>query len=71
MTLTSKNEVLKSIKMHNCLFKAMGELDQLKCGLTTLGVSNAMTTYPKLMVPLFVAGEAETLTAGIKIMTIM
>ena len=66
MTLTSKHEVFKSLKMHHCLLKAMGELDQLKSGLATLGVSNAMATYPKLMIPLFVAAEAEPLTAGIK-----
>lgn len=71
MTLTSKNEVCKSLKMHHCLLKAMGELDQLKSGLATLGVSNAMATYPKLMIPLFVAGEAEPLTAGIKTRPIM
>ena len=50
--------------LHYTLYRNKAVLDQLKSGLATLGVLNAMTKYPQVLEPFFVAGLQPSLTAG-------
>ncbi len=47
-----------------CILKTKAELDQLKSGLTALGVGKAMEDHQALMASLFVSEKMEHLTAG-------
>ena len=68
ITLAARESLIMCIKKHHCILKTKAELDQLKSGLRILGVGNAMEMYPKLMIELFVEGEAIPLTAGVILM---
>lgn len=56
----------RTLKMHFGLLRCKAELDQLKSGLSVLGVGEAMRSYPNVMAGLFVSSKTEPLTTGTK-----
>ena len=56
--------LVNCIKKHHCILKTVAEVDQLKYGLSCLGVGRAMELYPEMMKELFVAGGGVCLNAG-------
>ena len=63
--LEDKPALVKAICFHQLILKCKGELDQLKDGLGTLGVADAMKLNPSAFEPLFTATSGLTeLTPG-------
>lgn len=50
--------------LHHCLLRSKAGLDQLRSGLSTLGVLDVMCKHPTALEPYFVAGKQPPLTAG-------
>lgn len=59
-----KSELLRTLMLHHTLLRNKAVLDQLKSGLSALGVLDAMSKYPTILEPYFVAGKQTPLTAG-------
>ena len=59
-----KSELLRTLMLHHSLLRSKAVLDQLRSGLSALGVSDAMSKYPTILEPYFVAGKQPPLTAG-------
>ena len=55
---------MDTLKLHYTLYRNKAVLDQLKSGLDTLGVLNAMMKYPQILEPFFVSGLQAPFTAG-------
>ena len=66
VTLRRRSELVRTIMLHAVLLRNKLELDQLKTGLSTLGVLEAMSKNQNIMEPYFVSGKRPKLTAGIK-----
>ena len=64
ITLDGRAKIVKALMLHYTLYRNKAVLDQLKSGLATLGVLNAMTKYSQVLEPFFVAGLQPSLTAG-------
>lgn len=63
--LQDKPTLVKAVCFHHLILKCKGELDQLKDGLGTLGVADAMKLNPSIFEPLFTATSGLTeLTPG-------
>lgn len=56
---------LMSTLMYHVLYCSKAVLDQLKSGLSTLGVLDAMASCSDVIEPFLVYGKQPTLTAGI------
>ena len=56
--------LVKAISLHHIILKCKAELNQLKDGLGTLGVADAMKLHPSLFEPLSIASEQTELTPG-------
>ena len=63
LCLLDKGALRSALLDYHCVLKVKAEMDQFKEGLTSLGVLNAITTYPALMKCMFV-DDRGTLTAG-------
>ena len=63
ISLENKTEVAKTLVIHT-LYRSKAVLDQLKSGLATLGLLDAMSKHPQILEPLFVFGNRVALTAG-------
>ena len=55
---------METIKIHYCLLRCKAELDQLKSGLSILGVGGALSLHASLLAPIFVTEKTAPLTAG-------
>ena len=64
LDLNCKEELTRTLKMHYTLLRCKAELDQLSCGLSTLGIGDAIKKYPKIFAPLFTSSCLAQLTAG-------
>ena len=62
--MEGKPELLRTLMLHHCLLRSKAILDQLKLGLSALGVLDALSKYPTILEPYFVAGKQPPLTAG-------
>lgn len=62
--LSSKPSLIKTIILHATVLRNKGVLDQLKSGLSSLGVLDAIVKHPKLLESYFIAGKNSPLTAG-------
>ena len=62
--MEGKPELLRALLIHHTLLRSKAELDQLKSGLTAIGVSEAISQHPTILEPYFVAGKQPPLTAG-------
>ena len=65
ITIDEKDELAQVLRVHYTLLKNKAEMDQLKNGLSELGVGEAMNKYPDLLEQLFLAAKSTPLTAGI------
>ena len=67
ITIDEKDELAQVLRVHYIytLLKNKAEMDQLKNGLSELGVGEAMNKYPDLLEQLFLAAKSTPLTAGI------
>ncbi len=65
ITMARKQELVHILMLHYTLLRNKAVLDQLKAGLSTLGVLDAMAKYPTLLEAFFISGQQPPLTAGI------
>ena len=65
--MDGKDELKTTLMSHFILYRNKAVLDQMKGGLRTLGVGEAMMKYPDILAPLFIAGDRTPLTAGKRI----
>ena len=67
LTMAGKQELINTLMYHYkiILYRNKAVMDQLKAGLTILGVLDAMAKWPKIMEPFFVGAKQRPLTAGI------
>ena len=63
IVIEQKDEIVRSLIMHYLVFTCKAELDQLKQGLSELGVLHLLHSYPALLRPLFAASHKPKLTA--------
>ena len=61
--MKDKNDLIHSVCLQHAIFKTKTELDQLKDGLSTLGVNSVMCMYQTLLKPFF-TNSSVPLTAG-------
>ena len=71
VTMTGKEELVNTLMLHHTLLRNKAELDQLKSGLSCLGVLNAMCQNPAVMEPFFVAGKRQKLNAGMNFIAVV
>ena len=64
VNMENKWTLIRTIMLHATLLKNKGVLDQLKSGLSCLGVLDAITTNPSVFESFFVGGKNAPLTAG-------
>ena len=62
--LDDKDSIVKALSLHFIILSSKGELDQLKDGLRTLGVGDAMEISPDLFEPIFTNFGQVELTPG-------
>lgn len=65
ITLAGRADLTSTLMYHYTLYRNKAVLDQLKDGLSALGVLDAMKSYPDVIMPYFVHGKQPPLTAGI------
>lgn len=58
-SLVGKETIVKALALHCTILRSKAELDQLKNGLHTLGVADAMATTPGLFEPFFTDSSIE------------
>lgn len=56
------NNIIRSLAMHFLVYSCKAELDQLKAGISELGVLSLIHSYPRLFKPLFTASGKPQLT---------
>ena len=64
LTISERDDLTSTLKLHYTLLKSLGETDQLKEGMSINRVVEALAKYPDVMKPLFVAKTSSPLTAG-------
>ena len=62
--VNNKQSLIKTMMLHATVFRNIGVIDQLKSGLSCLGVLDAIVKHPHLLAPYFIAGKTAPLTAG-------
>ena len=62
LELINKAEFTRTLKVHYTLLRCKAELDQLSCGLSTLGIGDAFKKYPAMFAPLFTSSSLTQLT---------
>ncbi len=63
LKMSDRVQLMRTLMLHYTVLRLRSVLDQLAEGLSTLGVLEAMSSYPKLMEPLFIKGKLKPLTA--------
>lgn len=64
MTMDDREELVHIVALHYTLLRSKAELDQLKMGLQSVGVADAMKAYPDLFEGFFTEVGMKCLTAG-------
>lgn len=64
ITLAGRQELMDTLMLHYTLYRNKAVLDQLKSGMSALGVLDALEKYPHFLKPFFVHGAQAPLTAG-------
>ena len=65
LKLADKGNIIRVVSLHYTVLRCMAELDQLKKGLSSLGVLKIITQNPSIMAPFFVCSPDDgQLTAG-------
>ena len=64
VTLADREDIVKSLSLHNLIYANKAEIDQLKEGLQTHGVLSLMERYPHLFRPLLQSTTKPLLTAS-------
>ena len=59
-----RNEIIRTVYLHQIIYSCLAELDQLKAGLNVLGIVDEITKSPDLLVDFFTSVNAKGLTAG-------
>ena len=62
--IEGRKELVRTLMLHHVLLRNKAVLDQLKSGLSTLGILDAMCKHPNAFEPYFVAEKQKKLTAG-------
>ena len=65
LRLEDRASIVKALSLHYIILRSKGELDQLKDGLRTLGVADAMEMSPDLFEAIFTNSGQINLTPGI------
>ena len=64
-TLADKDEIIRSVFLHQTIYRCLAELDQLKKGLNVLGMTDEMTKHPDVFFDFFTSINKKKLTAGL------
>ncbi len=64
VSITDKDRLLSVVTKHYTLLRNKAELDQLREGLSALGIGKMMAEHPDMMEPFFVYGLRKELSAG-------
>ena len=64
LTTEDKIELVQAVSLHYVLLQSKVELDQFRDGLMTLGVLDAIKSYPNILCPFFTRERVQCLTAG-------
>ena len=64
ITISERQGLVNTIALHYTLLRNKAELDQLKAGLSELGVGEAMQSSPKLFEPMFIPSGVMPLPAS-------
>ena len=62
--VTEKMQIIRAVSTHYVLLRCKAELDQLKAGLSALGLLDELCANPSIFKPLFTSDANATLTAG-------
>ena len=65
ITLAKRDSLVKCIRQWSSVLSVKAQLDQIRCGLQSLGVLQYMETYPELFKWFFCAQEKDNITAGL------
>ena len=63
--LADKDEIIRTIFLHQTIYRCLAELEQLKKGLNVLGVVDAMAKNPDVFFKFFTSINKRRLTAGL------
>ena len=65
LTLADKVDIIRTVSLHYAILNCTAELEQLKKGLSSLGILNVIHHNPCIMAPFFVSSpDNQCLTAG-------
>ena len=64
--LADKDEILRTVFLHQTIFRSMGEWGQLRRGLDVLGVCQEMGRNPSILLEFFTSAGKTPLTAGLR-----
>ena len=64
-TLGDKDELIRSVFLHQTIYRCLAELDQLKEGLNVVGMTDEMTKHPDAFFDFFTYINRRKLTAGL------
>ena len=62
--MEGREELVRTLMLHHVLLRHKAVLDQLKSGLATLGILDAMQKHPEAFESYFRADKHQILTAG-------
>ena len=64
-TLRDRDELLRTVFLHQTIFRSIAELEQLREGLNVLGVCDEMARSPDTLLEFFTSACIKPLTAGL------
>ena len=64
LQMNDQRGIVRSLCLHQVLLRCKAELDQLRVGLKTLGILNAIEHHPTLFEPVFTTNGKQPLTPG-------
>ena len=64
-TLRDRDELLRTVFLHQTIFRSIAELEQLRGGLNVLGVCDEMARSPDTLLEFFTSACIKPLTAGL------
>ena len=64
-TLTDREAIIRTVFLHQTIFRSMAEWGQLKRGLNVLGVGEEMARSPNTLLGFFTSACTKPLTAGL------
>ena len=60
LRLTDKENIVSSFILHYCTYNCMMELDEIRCGLSSLGFDSLLEKHPSLQSLFFASGSTLT-----------